>query len=174
HFPVSDLHLLIERNMRSNDYSVKTTLILPGRTLVAADHDQSLHAAYERCLTNLSEQVEAYKARLDQASQRHKLLQGTRQELRPSSAPDGAALDAAVAARNYAAFRAALAPYEDALRRRAGRWAQRYPDLDGAIGNGLEVADLVEAVYLRAFDGYAQRSRDVRLGDWLQSLLRPA
>jgi ribosome-associated translation inhibitor RaiA len=174
HFPVSDLHILIERNTRSNDYAVKTTLVLPGRTLVAGDRDASLHAAYKRCLDVLSGQVVAYKDRLGQVPQRHRLVNGTQQELRPVAEADAAALDAAAAAHDYAAFRAALAPYDEPLRLRAGRWAQRYPDLDGAIGRGLEVADLVEKVFLSAFDAYAQRPRDVRLGDWLEALLGPA
>src|SRR5436190_1291152 len=47
HFPVADLHVLIEFNSRNNDYSVKTTLILPGTTLVGNDHDTIYHAAFE-------------------------------------------------------------------------------------------------------------------------------
>src|SRR5687768_398972 len=56
-FPVADFHLLIENNARSNDYSVKVTLILPGETLVGNDHDQAAHAAFVRCLQGLAENV---------------------------------------------------------------------------------------------------------------------
>ena len=41
-FPVADLHIMIEGNARSNDVSVKLTLILPGNTLVTNDRDSVL------------------------------------------------------------------------------------------------------------------------------------
>src|SRR5437660_2789011 len=60
-FPLSDVRVLVERNERTNDYSVKVTLLLDGATLVGNDHDGALHAAFERCLRGLSENVRAYK-----------------------------------------------------------------------------------------------------------------
>src|SRR5262249_48894548 len=65
-FPVSDVHVMIEYNGRSNDYSVKTTLILSGATLVGNDHGPVWHAALERCLAGLAENVKAYKERMGQ------------------------------------------------------------------------------------------------------------
>src|SRR4051794_26264286 len=43
-FPKPELRILVEHNNRSNDFSVKTTLLLPGATLVASDHNQVMHA----------------------------------------------------------------------------------------------------------------------------------
>src|SRR4051812_35606552 len=62
-FPISDVKVLVERNARSNDYSVKITLTLPGETLVGNDHDPVIHAAFERCLVGLVENIKAYKER---------------------------------------------------------------------------------------------------------------
>jgi hypothetical protein len=174
HFPVSDLHILIEHNDRGSGYTVKTTLVLPGRSLVVSQHDLALHAAYLHCLTDLEEQVRAYKDQLDQAPERQKQLIGTHSELLPATDPDRAALEAAVEERDYVAFRAVLSPYEEPLRKRVGRWLQRYPDLNAAIGNGLKVADVVEEVFLFAFERHPHRPQDVRFGDWLEALLDPA
>src|SRR5262245_60680313 len=105
HFPIADLHVLIEGNGRSNDVSIKLTLILPGETLVGSDHDIVLHAAFERCLSGLEENLRAYKDRLGQVSERQKLEKGTHQDLEPDTPPDAAALEEAVRADDYEAFR---------------------------------------------------------------------
>jgi ribosome-associated translation inhibitor RaiA len=173
HFPIADLHVLIAGNGRSNDVSIKLTLILPGETLVGSDHDQVLHAAFERCLAGLEANVRAYKCRLDQQPERQKQEKGTHQNLEPDPPPDPAAIEAAVRADDYEAFRTATLGYEEALRKRAGRWIERYPDVQARIGKGLEVNDVVEGVFLRAFEGFARHPRDVRFGDWLASFLDP-
>jgi len=173
HFPIADLHVLIEGNGRSNDVSIKLTLILPGDTLVGSDHDTVLHSAFERCLAGLEENLRAYKDRLGQVPGRQKQEKGTHQGLEPDPPPDPAAIEAAVRAGDYEAFRTATLGYEEALRKRAGRWVERYPDVQARMGKGLEVNDLVEGAFLRAFEAYDHHSRDVRFGDWLASFLDP-
>jgi len=173
-FPLHDVRVAVERNERSNDYSVRVTLILDGATLVGNDHDAAMHAAFERCLRGLSENVRAYKDRLGQVPERQKQLKGTHQELEPSPDPDAAALNAAVAAGDYAAFRLAAVGYEEPLRKRVGRWVERYPDVDAQIGGRLTVADIVEEVLLNASEGYARRPKGLRFGDWLEALIDPS
>jgi ribosome-associated translation inhibitor RaiA len=173
-FPTRELKIMVERNTRSNDYSVKLSLFLGAGTLVGNDHDTAVYAAFERCLQGLIANVQAYKARLDHEPERQKVLKGTRQLLGPNPDPDLAAADAAVAAGDYAKFRTAILGYEEPLRKRAGRWVERYPQVAARIGKGLEVADIVDEVFLTAFEGYTKRPRDVRLGDWLAGLLDPA
>jgi ribosome-associated translation inhibitor RaiA len=173
-FPYSDINILVEYNSRSNDYSVKVVLVLPGARLVGNDHDLQLHAAYERILAGLEQNIRAYKERLGNWEERQKQEEGTHQEVEPTVALDLAALDAAVREGNYAAFRAATFPYEESVRKRAGRWVERYPELNAAVGRGIEIADLVEEVFLNAFEGYESRPQDVRFGDWLESLIDPA
>jgi len=173
HFPIADLHVLIEGNGRSNDVSVKLSLLLPGETLVGSDHDQVLHAAFERCLASLEQNLRAYKDRLGQVEERQKQEKGTHQDLEPDPPPDPAALAAAVRADDYEAFRTATLGYEEALRKRAGRWVERYPDIQGRIGKGLEINAIVEGVFLRAFDAFNHHPRDIRFGDWLASFLDP-
>jgi ribosome-associated translation inhibitor RaiA len=174
HFPTADLHVLVARNERSNDFSVKLTLILDGATLVGNDHDQVAHAAYERCLRGLSANVRAYKERLGQVPERQKTEKGTHQQLLASSDPDPAALEAAVRSGDYVAFRTATVGYEGALRDRIGRWVQRYPAVDAQIGRRLTIADLVEKVFLLAFERYNRRPGGLRFGDWLEALIDPS
>jgi hypothetical protein len=173
HFPIADLHVLIEGNARSNDVSVKLSLLLPGTTLVANDYDAVAETAFERCLNSLIDSLQAYKDQLGQVPQRQKVEKGTHAEVLPDTVLDLAALDAAAAAGDFAAFRAATFPIEESLRKRIGRWVQRYPLLQAQIDRGIKIADVVEGVFLRAFEGYQNRPRDVPFGDWLEGLIDP-
>jgi len=173
-FPVADLHVRIEGNARSNDVSVKLTLILPGTTLVASDHDGVPQSAFDRCLDSLLDSLQAYKERLDSVPERRKVEQGTDKELHPDVLIDAAAVAAAIGAGDYPAFRTALLPYEESLRKLVGRRVRRYPELEARLGHGVEIADMVEDVFLLAFEGYKDRPADVPLGAWLQGLIDPA
>jgi ribosome-associated translation inhibitor RaiA len=170
-FPQADCRVVIEYRARSNEYAVKLSLLLPGETLVTSDHDPVLKAAFERALASLEDLVKAYKDRLGQVEDRRKHEAGTVQEVAPDVPLDGAALDAAVAAGDYPAYRAAVAGYEDALRVRVGRWVERYPAVQARMGNGLETVDLAEAVFLAAFEGHDSRPPGVRYGEWLEGLI---
>jgi ribosome-associated translation inhibitor RaiA len=172
-FPVADLRVLIEWNTRSNEFAIKLSLILPGETLVTSDHDRVMHAAFERSLGSLVDTLHAYKDRLNQVEERRKQENGTHQELKPATPIEPAALDAAAAAGDYPAFRAAIAPYADPLRLRTGRWVERYPAVQAMMGKGLETMNIVEGVFLAAFEGHAGRPPGVRYGDWLEGLLDP-
>jgi ribosome-associated translation inhibitor RaiA len=174
HFPVADLHVLIEGNARSNGVSVKLTLVLPGTTLVVSDHNAVPLPAFDRCLDSLLDSLEAYKERLSRVPERQKLEKGTHQELHPAVVIDAATVDAAVRAGDYPAFRSALLAYEEGLRKLVGRWVQRYPEFDAQIGRGVAIADVVEDVFLLAFEGYQHRPADVPPGTWLQGLIDPA
>jgi len=173
-FPVADLRVIIEWKARTNEYAVKLTLLLPGETLVTSDHDRVIPPAYERAMAALEDLVKAYKDRLNQHEERRKHEAGTLQELPPGEPIDPAALDAAAAAADYAAFRTAIAPYEDNLRLRVGRWVERYPAVQARIGRGLETIDITEAVMLSAFEGHTARPPGVRYGEWLEGLIDPA
>jgi len=91
----------------------------------------------------------------------------------PTDANSGV-LGQAVESGSYQVFRAALSGYEEWLRKRAGRWIQRYPTAEARVGRGLAIGDLVEAVYLNAFERYAQRPIQVSLHEWLEDLIDPS
>jgi len=42
------------------------------------------------------------------------------------------------------------------------------------VGRRFTIADIVEEGFLDAFEGYEQRPKDVRFGDWLERLIDPA
>lgn len=174
YFPLADLHVLIEGNARSNDVNVKLTLRLPGTTLVTTDHDVAPQPALERAMSSLIENLQAYKGRLGNIPERQKTEKGTYQDLHTSVEIDGAALAAVVESGDYGAFRTATLPLEEGLRKRIGRWVQRYPEVQERIDKGLKIADLVEEVFLMAFEGYATRPMDVPFGTWLENLIDPA
>src|SRR5207249_7017798 len=96
-----------------------------------------------------------------------------REVIAPADADSGV-LGEAVRSGNYRTFRMALTGCEEWLRKRAGRWIQRYPEAEARVGRGLAIGDLVEAVYLNAFERYAHRPTAVPLHEWLDSLIDPA
>jgi hypothetical protein len=173
-FPVSDLYVTVIHHARTGDYHVKTSLILPGRTLFTGDRDRSMYAAYERCVHKLVGKVESYRMKLDRQPEISKHQKGTRHEVVPTQATDPEPLRQAVADGDYAGFRAAVDVFEEPLRKRVGRWVQRYPDLQAEIGDRITIADIVEDVFLTAFDRFEHWSSEVPPGDWLESLIDPA
>jgi ribosome-associated translation inhibitor RaiA len=173
-FPVSALHVVVECFPRTTRYRVKTSLALTGETLVSLDEGDDLHPAFDRCVANLVQDVHAYKDRLGKVAEMAKHVKGTHQDLEPTVDPDPEAVDRAVDDGDYAAFRRATFGYEEPLRRRVGRWVERYPALSARIGRGVTIDDLVEEVFLDAFEAYPHRPREIRLGDWLDHLIDPA
>jgi ribosome-associated translation inhibitor RaiA len=173
-FPVADLHILVEGNARTTDCSIKLTLRLPSNTLVANDHDAVPYAAFDRCLTSLTYALQAEKARLDQESKRQKTGKGTDHDVLATTTVDLGAIDDAVAAGDYAAFRRATLPFEDAIQMRAGRWVQRFPGYEARIGRDVKMSDVVEEVFLTAFDQFPKRSAGVPLGEWMEGRIDPA
>jgi len=170
--PVSDLYVTIFHHPRGGpDYQVKTALVLPAKTLFSGGTDASLHPAFERCVTNLVQQVAAYKQARANADQLDMHQKGTYQEVVPSREPDPEQLGTAVHAGDYVRFRKATFPYEESLRKRVGRWVGRYSEVQEKVGTDLAIADVVEAVFLNAFEGYDRRPGDVRFGRWLENLI---
>jgi ribosome-associated translation inhibitor RaiA len=167
HFPVSKLHVLVSRRERTNDYVVRTSLILSGDTLVASEHHAQVHTAFEHCIDNLIREVQRYKDRLGNVAEQAKQQEGTHHKLLPTLPPDPQALEAAVREGDYTAFRTAVSGYDTPVSTQVGRWVERYPQVAARLGNGLQISDIVEDVFLSAFEDYAQRPQGVRFGDWL-------
>jgi ribosome-associated translation inhibitor RaiA len=174
-FPASHLRITAVFHPRSQAYHVEMKLKLPGQTLFAGEEDAYLDAAFQRALQNLVREAQKYtpvpgrNARA--TAERRTAL--ARAMVAPEDAGDGdlarAALDG-----DYRTFRTALAGYEEWLRKRVGRWVQRYPEAEARVGSGLAIGDLVEAVYLNAFEQFTRRPTGLRLSDWLESLMDPS
>jgi len=170
-FPAAALRIHVIHHPASGQYRVEGELKLPGRTLSAAEEDAYLDSAAGRCLGGLIRQAEAYADQPDrealEAAERRVALD------RDVLAPDGGPLARAARSGDYRAFRAALAGYEEWLRKRVGRIVQRIPEAQARVGRGLLLGDVVEAVYLDAFERFARRPTAVRLSEWLEGLIEP-
>ena len=174
-FPFADLYVTIKYAPRSEEYHVKTTLRLPGADLFTGEHDSVALPAYERCIRKLVRKTEAYKQRM---SSHHgvqaKFADGTRQEMDPTELPVLENLERFYREQDYESFRQELSGFDEPVRRRVGRWIQRYPELDKTFGEYLPMDDLVEEVMLTAFEEYETRPEVLRIGDWLESLIAPS
>jgi ribosome-associated translation inhibitor RaiA len=166
-FPVSKMHVLVSYRHRTMDYVVRTSLILSGETLVCSEHHHVAHAAFEHCIDNLVREVRRYKDRLGSVPEQAKQREGTRHELIATTPPDAQAVEAAVQNGDYAAFRTATSGYEEPVTALVGRWVERYPEVAARLGHDLNIGDIVEDVFLIAFEEYEYRPKEIRFGEWL-------
>ena len=173
-FPVSNLYVTVEFFPRSHDYRLKVVLALPGRQLATGDVDQYPLPGLERCVRKLIHKVIAYEGQLGDQEDVSKHIKGTRHEITPTDQADLAAAQKAVEAGDYGSFRRSMYVYEEPLRKRIGRWIQRYPVLDAQLGDRFDLSDVVEEVFLNAFERFEHHSRDVPYGEWLEHLIDPS
>jgi hypothetical protein len=155
-------------------YHVKAKLRLPQETFKTSDWDSYLDAAFQRCITKLIRKIEWSRERADISipTERPATLPGT--EVAAPEDPQDSVLAWAVAANDYRVFRQALSGHEEWLRDRVGRWVQRFPVVDLEIDKGVTIADLVEEVYLNAFDRFAERIKGQSTAAWLNDLIDPS
>lgn len=173
-FPVKNLYVTVFYYPRGREHHVKTSLVLSGKTLFTGERHELMYSAFEQCVRKLVKKVQAYKDNLGGVPERDKHRQGTHQEVVALKEPETVLLSAAVERGDYGAFRRGVDAYEESLRKRVGRWVQRYPHVDETIGNGLQLDDIVEEVLLMAFDQFERRPASLPLGEWLMQLIDPA
>jgi hypothetical protein len=174
-FPASDLAIRVLYHPRSQAYHVEFKLKLPGRTLFGDETDAYLDSAFQRGLCKLVRKAEAYRDHPDReaAEAAEQRIALDREVVAPED-PDGGRLAEAVRNGDYRSFRVALTPYEEWLRKRVGRWVQRYPEAEAQVGRRLLLGDVIEEVYLNAFEGFTGRPTNVRFGEWLDGLIDPS
>ncbi len=173
-FPVSDLYITVIHHHTPDEYHVRSALVLTGRTLFTGDRDAQPLTAWSRCVRKLVSKLTAYKEDLEAKPERTRRQEGKAHEVLPTQEPDAAWIDQAVERGDYAAFREATLVYEEPVRKRAGRWIERYPEAAAELGRSFTLADLVEEVFLNAFEGYADRPDAVPFGQWLEDLIDPS
>lgn len=173
-FPVAALYITIEFKPPSHDYRVKAALRLPGKGLVTGDVDKEVYPAFRRCVSKLVHNVTAYKHRMENAEAIAKHEKGTRHGIIAQRPVDADSLHEAVEQQDYIEFRKLTFPYEEPVRKRIGRWIERYPKVESQLGNRFQLADIVEEVFLNAFERYEEHPREVPFGDWLESLIDPS
>jgi hypothetical protein len=169
------MELTIVRHPRTSRFHVEAALALPRRTLFTGDWDPYLDIALSRSLRKLTRKAEAYTSEPDRADDERaqRIDQMGRDVVAPEN-PDMGTLGQAATEGDYHRFREILAAWEDWLRLRIGRWLQRYPDAEAEVGRRVKIGDLVEEVMLNAFEHFTERSNDVPLHEWLDSLIDPS
>jgi hypothetical protein len=172
--PSSELFVQVHRHPRQ-DYHVKARLKVPGRTLVSGDCDPFLDSAFQRCVRKLTRKVCDYAQNPERGAVNtaEKLTAIERDVMMPEER-DAGPLGHSYRAGDYRGFRTGLSSYEDWVRKRVGRWLQRYPQAETRVGDGLRIGDVVEEVFLNAFERFGQRPVDVPFNQWLDGLIDPS
>ncbi len=171
--PSAHLHVDVVHHARTGDYHVKTALrIGRGKSFFTGDRDALPSPAFKRCVHKLIRKVEAFRRQVEK-------LHPTAAERGPHVAaivePEWHLLAQAVEDGDYAAFREAVSVYEDGLSKRAGREIERFPAAAAALGDGLLISEVVEEVFLNAFETLAQEAPKARpLSLWLEGLIAPS
>jgi hypothetical protein len=169
------LEIKVVYHPRSDRYHVEATARLPRRSVFTGDWDPHLDTALDRSLRKLLCRIEAYKKEPDRdQDERAQRVQEMNRAIVAPEDPDSGPLAEAAEAQDYAKFRRLMANYEDWLRLRIGRWLQRYPEANAEVGGRLRIGDLVEEVFLNAFEHYAARPAVKSLHAWLDDLLDPS
>lgn len=169
----AEMHFYIEFISRSKMFNVKTVLRLTGRTLFTGERDPLLHLACESCIRKLMHKASAYKEHLKGTNDYTKRAQGLLHDAWPAESPDIVELERAVVNGDFRVFRNAMQVFDGALALRIGRWAQRYPEADAKLGREFGINEVIDEVYLTAFERFAKRPAD-RLGNWLEGQIDPA
>ena len=126
-------------------------------------------------MRKLIHKIEAYKDEPDrEVDLRAERVDAMNRRIIAPEDPAAGPLAEAAEAGDYRKFRRLLADYEEWLRLRVGRWLQRYPEANAEVGRRLSIGDLVEEVYLNAFEHYADRPTIKPLREWLDDLLDPS
>lgn len=173
-FPVSHLYVTVARHQRTEDFHVKTSLVLPGKTLFTGDRDETAHPAFERCVRKLVRKVSAYKQQMHADAELAKQATGSHHTTRATMVIDVERLGEAVRSEDYVMFRQAAGGFENDLVQRVGRWVQRYPEVQAQLGEAITISDIVEEVFLNAFEQFPHRPTDVPPGDWFEGLIDPS
>jgi ribosome-associated translation inhibitor RaiA len=174
-FAASELAVNVIYHSKSDVFHAEAKLKVPGRTITVGHYEKSIDEAIKRCLEKATRRVEGYimdpdREALDAADRRARrddAAVGSRE-------PDLDALAKSVRDQDYRTFRNAIQLDDEFVRLRVGRWVQRYPEIQQEIGRSFEIADLVEEVFLIAFEKHRERPPHMNLRDWLESLIDPA
>jgi len=173
--PSSELAINVIYHTRSDVYHAQAKLKAPGATITTGEYAKSIEDAIKRCLEKATRRVETYLMNPDRealatAEKRAQLNEG----VVGSPNPEFDRLAQAVRDQDYRTFRNGVQLDDEFVRLRVGRWVQRYPEIQQEIGRSLLIGDLVEEVFLVAFEKYNERPPHMNLHDWLEALIDPA
>lgn len=171
--PAASLHVDLVRHARTGDHHVKTSLRIDrGPAFFTGERDPLPGPAFKRCVHKLIRKVEEFRRKAEKV---HAGAAERGPQVTAASEPDWDRVGQAVEDSDYVAFRQALTVYEDALAQRVGRAIERFPEAAAALGDRILISEVVEEVFLNAFEEFAAgvRSTD-RLSVWLEGLIEPS
>jgi hypothetical protein len=155
-------------------YNVELKLKLPGRSLFVREKDFYLDSALKRGFEKLNLKLESYRRHMDNEATAEAGRRAKLEDLVSRVSSTHGPLASAVDAGDYQTFRNKLSGYEAWINRRAGRWIQRDADAQSRLGAEFILADVVEEVFLNAFERFHERSPAVPFGEWLDGLIQPS
>jgi hypothetical protein len=174
-FPESHLSVTVVYHPGADIYHAQAKLNVPGETFMTGAREEYIDAAIRHSLEKIAQRAESYRDDPDRDAvvQARRDVELSDVDAVPMDAESGE-LGRAVQNNDYRAFRQAMLHQEEPLRKRVGRWVQRYPQVQELIGLKFEIADLVEEVFLLAFERYPDRPTHLTMHEWLDSLIDPA
>lgn len=170
-FPVKSIKVTATFHARREDYHVKMSLNLPGRTLFTGERDRVVYTAIERCIDKMLGKVSAYKLHMQREDETSKQARGTHHVLKASTDVDTGELEEARVQGDYLRFRRELDGFSTGLSENVGRWVKRYPEIEAMLGDGITISDIVEDVFFHAFEQFEDRNSNVPPGVWLEGLV---
>jgi hypothetical protein len=168
-YEMRHLHVDVSRVGRTNEVRVKMVLALARRRLVCDERGPGVGPAARACAAVLSRKVALAKDRVHRSHGERSL----RRAKAEAALIDVDALRASVAARDLDAFRDALREAPGAIEAELGRRLKRHPDAEALLGDEFLIADLVEGVIVRAYDGFAERPASGSFQEWLWKQIDP-
>lgn len=171
--PAATLHADFVRHARTGDHHVKTTLRIDrGPAFFTGERDVLPGPAFKRCVHKLIRKVESFRRR-NEGLQPGAADRAPRVEAMVE--PPFEALARAVDDADYAGFRDAMRVFEDSVAARVGRLIERFPEATALLGDGLLVSEVVEEVFLNAFEAFGGAAgRPAVLSHWIESLIEPS
>ena len=171
--PAAHLHVDLVHHARTGDYHVKTSLRVDrALRFFTGDRDILPGPAFKRCVHKLIRKVEDFRRR---AEGLHPKAKDRAPHVEAAVEPAWDELELSVTDGDYVRFRRALEVYEDSLGKRIGREVERFPTAAAALGDEILISEIVEEVFLNAFDRFTDQSRDhLPMGQWLEAWIAPS
>lgn len=176
-FPASNLWLKIVYHPDSQQYHARAKLQLPGETIITDAYSPWLDESLQHSFDKIRRRIEQYKGRQDDYTGKLAPQQAAPSAVTHVAVPTdthSGELGEAVLRGDFRAFRLALADHEGPLRTRVAQWVLRYPDVDAMVGTAFDQDDIVEEVFLWAFEDYPDRPKETSLTQWLNDFIDPA
>jgi DNA-directed RNA polymerase specialized sigma24 family protein len=156
------------------EYHAQAWLKVPGKRFVSGRYSPWLDYSIMRCLAKLRRHVESYRENpnADAIRESKRQLELQNHVVTPTEHTTDA-LGQAIQRQDYRAFRRALSGYEDRMRAQVANWVRRYPQMTRRLGEDIEMDDIVEEVFLMAFEGFPERQEQT-ISEWLRHFIDPA